>query len=818
MKNLKNSFIWRDRLLLLICWILIIFAALNYWATQTSDQHSLFLMQFQDWLQNTFYDTSVLLFFLVIVLPFTIFLITRFNRFQYVTTILNKYFLDARTYSFLLFCFALIQALFLLSKSFRHDPISVFLQISVISIILMRVFYRRASIDLHSVILTVTWLLLIIIIRLNSRELLGRIGFLDTSWRARLLLAFYAISFVFLSSLPLLWIHSRIRPHLSNALIHITKISLKIIGVLFLSSLIFLIAMYQIQFVRRVHFIIKAISGVNLIVLVLSLSGLTLKLTSKDISKADKPFPKLSTRWFRVSLFLIALVFGLLALRIGFNMQEQISPDSLVYMIIGRDYAEGHAVVRGCWSPLVSWLMTPFIAIRLDPQICLRLLGGLAGIAWIFLADLQALRVGLSRYSRLALAVSMALLTLTNAFTTATPDLLGAIFIAVYFLLVLHPSFIKHPLPLGALCGLIGALAYYGKYYNSAFFLIHILLTGILLRVHGRQARAVNIAVVSSLVSFAIFALPWIIALSVRYGEFTISTSSSINHAIVGPGSEGHLCWKKGLCDQPRDVLIPWEDPLPQYYPMLHWSPFESSENFRYLIRLVKENLIDWTSNTMSPIGPFPILSILTFGGASLVFWSKSERRLFYSWNLLTVLTYISGYLLTKTEDFRYFVAIAPILLIALYHVLESMAKKLYIKLPERHGNLASIFLVTLLILSIFRQEGIRSTITLLNTKPDPCLRQSSQDIAEYLVEPIAGTDRNINFIAYYNRIRTYGVVPLDTIASEANSSLRTMHVKTFIVPTGTELAEALISDHGYSLATRNYICDMSYSILHVPD
>jgi hypothetical protein len=78
-----------------------------------------------------------------------------------------------------------------------------------------------------------------------------------------------------------------------------------------------------------------------------------------------------------------------------------------------------------------------------------------------------------------------------------------------------------------------------------------------------------------TLLGFLLVAAPWVVTLSLKYQGFTFSTSAKISHAIAGPHG------KPGAHPQVFHIPEPgriwwWEDPSPNFYQDLYWSPLES--------------------------------------------------------------------------------------------------------------------------------------------------------------------------------------------------------------------------------------------------
>jgi len=475
-------------------------------------------------------------------------------------------------------------------------------------------------------------------------------------------------------------------------------------------------------------------------------------------------------------------------------------------------------VVRGYWAPLLSWLIAPLIYLGAPPHVSYQVVVGLAGFFWILLSVRLAKRVGVNHMGRLAIAAAMMVIILANGFSLITPDILGALFISLYFYWITHPALEGNPVRFGIMVGLSGALAYYAKYYNLPFVLAHIILVTALSILRRRQVRTV---LTSSLVSIFILLMlisPWILAMSHRYGHITITTSGGITRAIVGPDANIHPCWDQQLCDQPADILYTWEDPQPQYYTAFGWSPFDSLRHFRHQIQLVKSNLWEWTLETMFRLGSILPLSFFGTGIMALIFWSDSKRRSRCGWVFLTAALYASGYMFTYSAQFRYYFPVLPILIIVGYLLVQRIFERAREGLPKEKTVWLHSFMVIVFIVSVLGLGELDLIVYFLSTKHEPCKKEAAAVVQDYLEAPIAGTDPVVNHFAYYNRVQTFGVLDPDLSEEEADIRLRELGVRTFISSNDLDLTGSFISKYFYDPILEVQICGDEYSVLRVPE
>jgi hypothetical protein len=416
------------------------------------------------------------------------------------------------------------------------------------------------------------------------------------------------------------------------------------------------------------------------------------------------------------------------------------------------------------------------------------------------------------------IAAGLIIVTVSFGFSITTPDLLGALFILLYFFSISHQGYEDRPIRHGILAGLMGALGYYSKYYNLPFVLAHLALTAGLRFLHKKRIHSIVISTTVSAIILGCCIAPWIISLYNRYGDFKISTSGAIAHAVVSPEVNRHVCWQDQLCDQPEDVLIPWEDPQPKYYPSYGWSPLDSLEYFRYQIRILKTNLLDWTTGTLFRFGPLLPLGLIGVGFLIFIFWRDLERRFYYSWASLTILLYAGGYMMSIASQLRYFLPILPLLFVVSYCLLHAIVERASTKISEGRLPLFSLMVAVGLLISVLSLGHFDLVKFRLTNRHDPCLKNGAEAIAPVLVGPIAGTDYRVNYVAYYTTTKTYGVIGEGMTSQEVDAQLQEFGVKTVLIPEMSNLATQLTDSYQYSVLLRSQLCGDDLLILKIPE
>jgi hypothetical protein len=438
----------------------------------------------------------------------------------------------------------------------------------------------------------------------------------------------------------------------------------------------------------------------------------------------------------------------------------------------------------------------------------------LFGLIWIPASVVLARRLGLGRGLQLALAGSMGALVIVAGLAHGLPDLAGAFFLAIYFVVLLRADYLEKPIRNGLLAGALGALAYLAKYYNLTFVLVHLAVIAVLRIASGAPTKTAAKALVSGALTLLVASLPWAMALSVRYHHLVFNTTGALNHAIVGPRMTNHPCNGARLCADPRDVLFPGEDPVGSYYPDLGWSPLTSVQNLRHELRLMGDHLRLWVPGASFLVGPIPALGLLGAALLALKAWLDPERRFLPAWIALTSAPYLAGYL-PFLSTFRHNLAVIPLLFIGVYLCIARLVGETPLRRQGLRGAVATLngaLAVALALISMARLPVLRYLLT--ERSPYTCLKTDSLALAGIVEAPLAGADWRVIHVAFHTRTRSLGWLPSDSSAALVDQELRANSVRSFLVGADLGLAEGLIEDYGYRVRGTATICQDSYLIL----
>ncbi|HML06221.1 MAG TPA: hypothetical protein VK426_10645 [Methanobacterium sp.] len=455
-----------------------------------------------------------------------------------------------------------------------------------------------------------------------------------------------------------------------------------------------------------------------------------------------------------LDLILILTLYSLLAV-ISLKYFNIIGCDEIAYINIAHGYAIGDFsdAINGYWSPLYSWLLTPFFISGFTPLYGVyasKTLALIIGFFTIISLKLLSNVLNMSKISQRSMLFSLMFVILFFALMFSTPDLL-VVFLIVTYLSVIFKSDYVDKLIYGVLCGFIGALAYLSKSYAFPFFLAHFILFNIIYYfkdVNSLKKKNILKNLILGLSVFFIISGVWTGLISEKYDKITISTSGEYNHALVGPSYPIHPAFYQGLYKPPNNISNSIWDDL-SYVKMNQWSPFESWNSFNRQITILENNAIF----AIKIIESFFLIAVILVIATIIFIWkSKSNKitkeKLIYL--LITMIIYTFGYCFIAVE-WRYLWLISVLLMISGFFIIDNIAKNKEITL-----NLRNILLI-LLICGIIIQP-LQSIIQLSNE--DNSFFDLSEKLKDgYNITGSIASNKwgNTLIISYYMNTKYYG-------------------------------------------------------------
>ena len=264
----------------------------------------------------------------------------------------------------------------------------------------------------------------------------------------------------------------------------------------------------------------------------------------------------------------------------GLTNLDRINPDAVCYLRNALYWTQGRFVdaLSGYWSPMLSWCVAPLSAMGADALHAAYFVLGLWGAllvaaSWWLLGRLGDIPAWLQIVAMVLVAESVVTWS-----ATAFPDVILAAMLMAYAAAALSPRLFEGRRA-AILAGAFGGLGYLGKAYGFPFFLVHWPATVALLawRRGIPRERAIATGVTGAIV-FGAVALPWALALSIKFRTPTYGLSGGINHAIIGPDDfKRDELWEA----VPGRVTV-WEIPETRAYRA--WSMFDDRASFRHQI------------------------------------------------------------------------------------------------------------------------------------------------------------------------------------------------------------------------------------------
>ncbi len=262
------------------------------------------------------------------------------------------------------------------------------------------------------------------------------------------------------------------------------------------------------------------------------------------------------------------------------------NPDSLQYISIAHHILDGRLslAINGYWSPLISWLLAPFIYFFNDGIVAFKYLQMAIGIfvirKWLMFLVFVEVDDKLKRFLGFVIIPFIVSYSLLNL----SPDLL---FVGILFSLIIELIRWLDKQTDGSSLGKLGALLFLTKSFGLPLFIFLFCFV-----IWMKDERIPKIRLKKILLPFGTIVGAWIILLSVKYGKFTISESANFNFTYeVAPtlGKQVQLpVLGNGLLKPANDFAISaWEDPASQ----IQLTPLDPFGDSKYYLSIVNRNL-----------------------------------------------------------------------------------------------------------------------------------------------------------------------------------------------------------------------------------
>ncbi len=351
--------------------------------------------------------------------------------------------------------------------------------------------------------------------------------------------------------------------------------------------------------------------------------------------------------------FLISVLFYLVLLIILFPFYcYQLDPDGISYIGIAQKYLIGdfENAINGCWGPLMSWLLIPFLAAGFKPLVGFKILTGTIGLLSLFQFNKLLTNLDIDTNLYLPSLLCATIVILNFALTLVAPDLMFAFFGICLVNVLLKYSASQENFLTTIAIGIIGALLFFTKNYGLPFFFVTFSLINLVIFFRNDEKTLRWKLIQRYLVGIFVFGMVsfiWIYLISAKYGYWTIGTAGHYNHIVFGPQSLGHPMFYIGLME-PSNI-----------------TATTVMEDFSY-VELPAWNASDWTSHVQFYISRFlnnffayfKILNDFSFTTAclliiSIIYLIQLGRKAIYN-KILVLLLFLfvltSGYLILLIE------------------------------------------------------------------------------------------------------------------------------------------------------------------------
>jgi hypothetical protein len=517
----------------------------------------------------------------------------------------------------------------------------------------------------------------------------------------------------------------------------------------------------------------------------------------------------------KLQLTVIFLVYLIFTSIFGFAYRYAMNPDGISLLRLAGYIAEGnfYQSITNAWSPLLSWLIAPFLYFGVDGLTAARIVIALCGAGMLQCSWFLTLRFSLSKNMRFIAVLIAALLISFWTIQFIASDVLVAALILYYLYLLTDPETLDKR-RLSLLCGIVGGFSYLAHHYSFPFFLVHfpilLFLKGYIDREsEGFPWKRILITWGTGMVGFFIIASIWIAGVSIKYGQFTISSKGPIAHAAVGPKDKGHPFFAGGLY-KPKDTyaIHVYEDPSEVKFST--WSPFESKENFKYQIGLIRGNTMYLLNHFVkeSPFFTYPFMAgTLTLMLLALILTplNKSKKHL-YTWIIATFSIYCSGYLLIIARSPRRFYVLMLVLLFISFHFLEELNSAFKDIVSGRSRKILSASLLIIVILAFSLKPGIhflksiKNILTIDYINPYGEIAEQIDTIefpSPYAIIRSSQKQSTDYYIAYFLRKQLLGR-PLSKDLDGITNELTSAGAKSLVVFDNPEVVQEIKSDKRY--------------------
>lgn len=440
------------------------------------------------------------------------------------------------------------------------------------------------------------------------------------------------------------------------------------------------------------------------------------------------------------------------------RMRYQINPDGISYLAIAERYLTGDigAALNAYWGPLFSWLLTPLLALGIEPLLACKVLTFAAGMATLIGGWILSGRYTRVLALRAAVTAALVPMILAWAGSLVTPDILMVCFLTYYAYFISDATMSRRSVLLAAL---VGALAYLAKSYAFVFIPIHFgaVAAGrwVCAKDESRRKEVLRRAALG-LAFFLTLTLPWITAISLKSGRATFGTAGAYNLAVAGltsgsEGSESRLVDAPGLRAPPDEgAFSAWEGP--SFGGSLNWP---SPASLRRLVVLMKAN-VPVVFQCLRAVSPLALLIVAASILLSFLRWRTSVESRLVAGTVASGALYTLGYAFIWVEP-RYLWILEILLLMLAAVLVDSFLRW------RKLGALPTCFIAAIVagsfVLKPFAQLPRLAYAGRENTEIAESLASQGVDLRNRRLASDARWAHTLS-VGYFLRARYFGIVP----------------------------------------------------------
>jgi hypothetical protein len=411
------------------------------------------------------------------------------------------------------------------------------------------------------------------------------------------------------------------------------------------------------------------------------------------------------------SKIMLVFVISIYVLIIMLTDQHlRFSADSTLYISIAQKYLRGEFkdAINGYWSPLLSWLLLPFIYFGYSGVFAINAIYIILGALTMFGIWRLSYRFQLTEKIRIVVLIS--LLPILLYYSYIQPFDLLLLCLLIYYLDIMFDDNYPSRMHNGILGGFTGSLAYLTKSYAFPFFIIHFSLMNLFHYLRNRiNGKKILSNAITGFIIFFIISGVWIALISTKYGYLTFSNMGKTNLAILGPDAPesgglefGQPMFYRGFIEPPnKTALSAWEDP--SYIKVKTWNPFGSLRNVKHFIKLILKNILECLQilESFSTLSITIIIVSLLLLKPHLKFSDVISRRIIF-FSLFTMFLYIAGYMPFHFEA-RYLWIVNILLLLLGAHLLSLMLDTKFFQDAFSKRILTLLFLLSFIFVPSYR-------------------------------------------------------------------------------------------------------------------